>query len=120
MVEALKRNGHETQAPKNSHGCKHCAMSAMRKVSAQDFKYYLEKDRVLYRQKCSGKSCPYGLTNDGKWPKKEACGGKWQAYWCKFACDGECTTFYCTECGQKNLDKEELKCGRTRRSRRCN
>ena len=76
-------------------------MSAMRKVSTQDFKYYLEKDRVLYRQKCSGKSCPYGLTNDGKWPKKEACGEKQQAYWCKFACDGECTTFIA-----QNVDKK--------------
>ena len=117
VVEALKRNGGETKAPKNSHGCKHCAMSSMRKVSVNDFKYYLQDGKVLYKQKCSGKSCPHGLTSDGNWPIKQVCGERWQAYWCKFACNNKCTTFYCVECGQKNLDKEERMCGKRTRSR---
>ena len=108
MVEALKRNGGFTKAPKGSCGCAHCSMSDMRKVSVSDFKFYIQSDKQLHNQMCSGKSCPHGVANDGSWPVKEVCGNSWQAYWCKFAVDGDCTTFYCVDCGQKNLDKEEL------------
>ena len=116
VVEALKRNGSETKAPKNSCGCKHCAMSEMKKVSVRDFKYYVQEDKALYKQKCSGKLCSHGLTNDGNWPVKELCGEKWQAYWCKFASEDKCTTFYCVDCGQKYLDKEQRVSGKRRRS----
>ena len=55
VVAALKRNGYFTTAPKNSCGCKHCAMSEMRKISASDFSYYIKRAEALYNQKCSGK-----------------------------------------------------------------
>ena len=47
------------------------------------------------------------MTNNGKWPVKEVCGERWQAYWYKFAVEGNCTTFYCVDCGQDNLEREE-------------
>ena len=87
----------------------------MRKVSAFDFNFYTKADRQLYNQTCSGKKCTNGLTNNGKWPVKEVCGERWQAYWCKFAVEGNCTTFYCVDCGQDNLEREEannIKLGR--------
>ena len=106
VVEALQRNGSETKAPKNSYGCKHCAMSNMRKVSVSDFNHYIKKDEALYNQKCSGKNCIHDVT--GKhWPVKKLCGEQWQAYWCKFGCTKQCTTYFCVDCGEKRLQKEE-------------
>ena len=52
----MKRNGDFTTAPKNSCGCKHCAMSEMRRVSTSDFSYYIKRDEALYNQKCSEKN----------------------------------------------------------------
>ena len=106
VVEALQRNGHLTRAPSNSYGCKHCAMSDMRRVLVSHFNHYIRKDGVLYNQKCLGLSCSHGYTSKN-WPIKKVCGEQWQAYWCKFGCTKECTTFFCVECGQKRLDKEE-------------
>ena len=59
---ALERNGGETKAPKNSYGCKHCAMKDMRRVSVSDFNCYLNEGEALHDQMCSDKNCPHGLT----------------------------------------------------------
>ena len=119
MIKALQRNGCPTKAPKNSFGCEHCAMSEMMKMSVSDFNYYLKKDETLHNQKCSGKNCTHGVTGRN-WPIEKVCGDQWQAYWCKFASTKLCTTFFCMECGQKRLEKEEhinAKKGRRGRSR---
>ena len=120
---ALERNGGETKAPKNSYGCKHCAMKDMRRVSVSDFNCYLNEGEALHDQMCSDKNCPHGLTGR-HWPIKNLCGDQWQAYWCKFGCSDLCSTYYCVECGEKRLDKEENisakkgRVGRGGRSRR--
>ena len=103
--DALKRNGHFTKAPKNSCGCKHCAMSDMRRVSVSDFAHYIKYDEAFYDQKCSGKKCTHGKA--GKhWPIQKQCGEQWQAYWCKFGSTKECRTYFCVDCGQERLDIE--------------
>ena len=103
--DALKRNGHFTKAPKNSCGCKHCAMSDMRRVSVSDFAHYIKYDEAFYDQKCSGKKCTHGKA--GKhWPIKKQCGEQWQAYWCKFGSTKECQTYFYADCGQERLDIE--------------
>ena len=103
--DALKRNGHFTKAPKNSCGCKHCAMSDMRRVSVSDFAHYIKYDEAFYDQKCWGKKCTHGKA--GKhWPIKKQCGEQWQAYWCKFGSTKECRTYFCVDCGQERLDIE--------------
>ena len=120
---ALERNGGETRAPKNSYGCKHCAMKDMRRVSVSDFNCYLNEGEALHDQMCSDKNCIHGLTGS-HWPIKNLCGDQWQAYWCKFGCSDLCSTYYCVECGEKRLDKEENisakkgRVGRGGRSRR--
>ena len=119
---ALKRKGHFTKAPKNSCGCKHCAMSDMRRVSVGDFAHYLKRDEAFYQQKCSGKNCPHGEASKS-WPIKKQCGEKWQAYWCKFGSTKECRIYFCVDCGQERLDIESnrnIDGGRTSCSRRNN
>lgn len=106
---AMQRNGHLTKAPKGTYGCEHCAMVEMRKISVEYFNHYISKaDRPFYNEKCSGKKCKHGKA--GKhWPIKKVCGDQWQAYWCKFACSGECKTYFCMDCGQERLDMENSK-----------
>jgi len=117
---ALQRNGGETRAPKNSYGCKHCAMKDMNRVSVSEFNFYLKEGEAFHDERCSGKNCPHGLT--GKhWPIKKLCGDQWQAYWCRFGCSALCNTYFCVECGEKRLEKEEsigAKEGRCRRGTR--
>ena len=81
-------------------------MSDMRKVSVSDFNHYIKKDEALYNQKCSGKNCIHDVTGI-HWPVKKVCGEQWQAYWCKFGCTKQCTTYFCVDCGEKRLQKEE-------------
>ena len=104
-MEALKRNGDETVAPKNSFGCKHCAMRDMKPMTQNDFNHYIKPNQTLFNETCSGLNCKHGVA--GKhWPVKVLIGNKFQAYWCQFASSGRCKTFFCVDCGNERLKKE--------------
>ena len=104
-MRALERNGDETVAPKNSFGCKHCAMRDMKPMTQNDFNYYIKSNQTLFNETCSGLNCKHGVTGQ-HWPVKVVIGNKFQAYWCQFASSGRCKTFYCVDCGDERLNKE--------------
>ena len=114
VVEALKRNSSLTTAPENSCGCAHCAMRDMMTVSENDFKFYTGHfEKILHGEKCSGKGCKHGVTGN-HWPiEKNAIGDKIQAYWCKFASNGLCKTFFCVDCAEKKKREDSLNLNNT-------
>ena len=105
--KALQKKGYPPKAPKNSCGCKHYALSDMKTLSDTDVRFYTqcESKKDFFKYKCAHKGCKNGVLGT-HWPIRNVVGDKIQAYWCGYALEDTCHTFFCVECAAIRLEKE--------------
>ena len=69
VVRALGKNGGLPKAPKNSFGCKHCAMIDMKTITKADLLFYAKEGEYFDKLVCINKECRNG-TISVNWPRR--------------------------------------------------
>ena len=128
VIRAMEKNGGLPEAPKNSHGCQHCAMMEMIDIHKSDIQYYCKQGEYFEGLVCSNEGCQNGVISVD-WPKMKIGSQVTYGKYCKYVTRGDetdnnkggraCTFLCCSDCLQKRIEKEEQQMGNGRkRSRR--
>lgn len=117
IVRVLEKNGGLPEAPKNSHGCKHCAMIDVKPMHEKNMLFHAKEGEYFDKLVCINKEFRNG-TMSVNWPRKKIGGQTLHGKYCMCVTrgetsveigGGECNFACCNDCLPKRIEEEEQK-----------